>query len=115
MEVVDHDIRETRTVEAALAEGPRLRKLALLLLDYIDLLGAELDDRPDCPSPWMEIFPLRGRCELRAAIENHETQGSEDRNDVAASGQEGRGLDALVDQPQRMRLRRGPQCGLLIG
>lgn len=30
--------------EKALEEGPRLRKLSLLLLDYINLLSAELDE-----------------------------------------------------------------------
>jgi hypothetical protein len=36
---------ETRKLwEEALAEGPRLRKLALKLLEYIDMLSAELDE-----------------------------------------------------------------------
>ena len=63
--------------EAALAEGPRLRKLALLLLDYIDLLGAELDETvPIAHLHGWKSSRYEEGVKLRAAIENHETQGS---------------------------------------
>lgn len=58
--------------EAALQEGPRLRKLALLLLDYIDHLSAELDEIAPMAHAhgWRSSRVAEGE-RLRAAIEGH--------------------------------------------
>lgn len=58
--------------EQALAEGPHLRKLSLLLLDYIDLLGAELDETAPMAHArgWRSSRVAEGE-RLRAAIEAH--------------------------------------------
>lgn len=58
--------------EQALAEGPHLRKLSLLLLDYIDLISAELDETAPMAAlhGWKSTRVEEGE-RLRAAIEQH--------------------------------------------
>lgn len=64
--------------EEALQEGPRLRKLALLLLDYIDLISAELDETAPMASlhGWKSSRVEEGE-RLRAAIEKYGSEKGE--------------------------------------
>lgn len=65
--------------EAALQEGPRLRKLALLLLDYIDVLSAELDETTPIAHDhgWRSSRVAEG-ARLRTQIESYNSKVGSD-------------------------------------